>query len=61
MGRQQTNLLLSAFGIAVGPVVVGVLTEQFSIVTAMQLPVALAGGLVVVLGLTCVAERRAGN
>lgn len=43
-------------GIAVGPVVVGVLTERLTIVTAMQLPVVLAGCLVVVLVTTRVVE-----
>jgi MFS family permease len=43
-------------GIAVGPVIVGLLIERFSVVTAMQLPVGLAGGLVGVLALTRVVH-----
>lgn len=39
-------------GIAVAPVVVGLLTERFSIAVAMWVPIALAGCLVIVLGLT---------
>lgn len=43
-------------GIAVAPVVIGVLAEQVGIVTAMIVPVGLAGVLVVVLGLTRIAS-----
>lgn len=43
-------------GIAVGPVVVGLLIEQSTVATAMQLPVGLAGGLVAVLALTRVTH-----
>ncbi|MFW5918427.1 MAG: MFS transporter, partial [Haloferacaceae archaeon] len=48
-------------GIAVGPVVVGLLAERFSIASAMQLPVALAGCLVVVLGAIRLDRSRRGS